>query len=60
MTLKRLRQVKFKGKAPLFSMSKPNLNPPFGAYGALKIMKNEIESRKLWPPKVEGVKIRML
>jgi hypothetical protein len=34
-------------------MSKENLNTPIGA---LKIIKNEIKMRKLWPPKVEGVK----
>jgi hypothetical protein len=35
---------------------KENLNPFIGASGALKIIKNGIELRKLWPLKVEGVK----
>jgi len=35
---------------------KQNLNPLIGAFGALKIVKTGIELRKLWPPKVEGVK----
>jgi hypothetical protein len=38
-------------------MSKQNLNP-IGAYGTLKIVKNEIKLRKLWPPKVEGARTK--
>jgi hypothetical protein len=34
-------------------MSKNNLNIPIGAFGALKIIKNEIKLKKLWPSKVE-------
>jgi hypothetical protein len=35
----------------------PNdLNPPIDASCALKVVKNQIEWRKLWPLKVEGVK----
>jgi hypothetical protein len=37
-------------------MSKKNLNIPIGTFGALKFFKIEIKMRKLWPPKVEGVK----
>jgi hypothetical protein len=37
-------------------MFKENLNAPIGTFGALKIIKNEVKMRKLWPPKVEGVK----
>jgi hypothetical protein len=32
------------------------LNPLIDAIGALKIIKNELELRKLWPLEVEGVK----
>ncbi len=35
---------------------KQNLNPSIGAFGALKIVKNGIKLKKLWPFKVEGVK----
>jgi hypothetical protein len=42
-----------KGRALLFLVSRKNLNLSFGA---LKIIKNEIELRKLCPPKIEGVK----
>jgi len=30
------------------------LNPPLGAYEALKIVKNGLEMRKLWPPQSRG------
>jgi len=30
--------------------------PQIGAYGALKIVKNGIELKKLWPFKIKGVK----
>jgi hypothetical protein len=33
-----------------------NLNPSYGTFGALKIVKNGIELKKLWPPKIEKVK----
>jgi len=33
-----------------------NLNPSYGTSGALKIVKNGIELKKLWPPKIEKVK----
>jgi hypothetical protein len=33
-----------------------NLNPSFGAFDALKIVKNETELKKLSPFKVKGVK----
>jgi len=55
-TFKHSRQVEPKRKALLFLMSKKNLNIPIGAFGALKFFKIEIKMRKLWPPKVEGVK----
>jgi hypothetical protein len=35
-------------------MSKQILNPPLGKSEALKIIKNGLEMRKLWPPKVGG------
>jgi hypothetical protein len=37
-------------------VSKQNLNPPIGAFGALRIVKNRLELRKLQPPKVEAIK----
>jgi len=36
---------------------KQNLNPSIGASRALRVIKNKMELRKLWPPKVKGVKI---
>jgi len=39
------------GRAPLFLVSKQNLTPPIGTFGALKIIKNKLELRKLQPPK---------
>jgi hypothetical protein len=38
-------------------MSNQLLNPPLGASKALKI-KNGLEMRKLWPPKVRGLIIQ--
>ncbi len=35
-----------KGRAKLFLVSKQNLNPPIGAFGALKFVKNRLELRK--------------
>jgi hypothetical protein len=49
-------QVESKGKAPLFMMSKINLNLPINAYGALKVINFIYFLRKVRPPKVEGVK----
>jgi len=37
-------------------VSEQNLNPPIGTFGAKKNIKNVIGLKKLWPPKVEGVK----
>jgi hypothetical protein len=37
-------------------MFKQNLKPPLGASNTLKIVENGLEMRKLWPPKVKGVK----
>jgi len=39
----------------LFLVSKKMWTLSIGAFGALKIVKNIIELRKLWAPKVEGV-----
>jgi hypothetical protein len=39
-----------------FWCSNKTWTPLIGTYGALKIIKNGIGLRKLWPPKVEGVK----
>jgi hypothetical protein len=44
--LKHLRHAKSKGRAPLFIVSKQNLNPPIGASRALKMVQNEIELKK--------------
>jgi hypothetical protein len=49
-------QARSKGRALLFLVSKQNLNPPIGAFGALKIVKNRLELRKLQPLKVEAIK----
>jgi len=37
-------------------VSKQNLNPPIGAFGALKIVKNRLELRKPQPLKAEAIK----
>jgi hypothetical protein len=37
-------------------VSKQNLNLSYCASSTLKIVKNVIELKKLWPPKIEGVK----
>jgi len=37
-------------------VSKQILNPPLGKSEALKIIKNGLEMKKLWPLKVGGVK----
>jgi hypothetical protein len=44
------------GRTLLLLVSKQNLNPPLGASNKLKIVENRLEMRKLWPPKVKGVK----
>jgi hypothetical protein len=36
---------------------KQNLTPPIGVSRALKIVKNGRELKKLWPPKIKGVKM---
>jgi len=44
-----------KGGALLFLISKQNLTPPpLGTSDTLIIVKNGLEMRKLWPPKVKG------
>ncbi len=55
-SLKCSRQAGSKGNALLFSVSKQNMNLSIGVSSALKIIKNILKLRKLWPPKVEGVK----
>jgi hypothetical protein len=37
-------------------VSKQNLSPPLGTSNTLKIVKNKLEMKKLWSPKVKGVK----
>jgi hypothetical protein len=44
------------GRALLFLVSKTNLNLPLDASNTLRIVENGLEMRKLWPPKVKGVK----
>jgi hypothetical protein len=48
------------GRTLLLLVSKQNLKPsswpPLGASNTLKIVENRLEMRKLWPPKVKGVK----
>jgi hypothetical protein len=45
------------GRALLLLVSKQNLKPPpLGASNTLKIVENKLEMRKLWAPKVKGVK----
>ncbi len=44
------------GRALLHLVSKANLKPPLGASNKLRIIENRLEMRKLWPPKVKGVK----
>jgi len=49
-----------RGGLPCFQCPKKNLDPYYCTTivicGTLKIVKNILELRKLWPPKVEGVK----
>ncbi len=42
------------GRVFLLLMSKQNLKP--SSSNTLRIVKNKLEMRKLWPPKVKGVK----
>jgi hypothetical protein len=49
-------QARSKGRVMFFLVSKQNRTPLIGTYSALKLIKNRIRLRKLWPPKVEGVK----
>ncbi len=44
------------GKALLLLMSMKNLKPLLGASNTLRLVKNKLKMRKLWPPKVKGVK----
>jgi hypothetical protein len=37
-------------------VSKQTWTPPIGASGTTKIIKNKIELKKLWPPKIEKIK----
>jgi hypothetical protein len=37
-------------------VSKKNLTSPIGTSSTLKIVKNILKLKKLWPPKVEGLK----
>jgi hypothetical protein len=45
-------------RARLYCFWCPNKTwtPPIDAFGALKIIKNILELRKFWPPKIKGVK----
>ncbi len=45
-----------RGGLHCFWCLKKNLKPSYCAFKALKIIKNEIKLKKLWPLKVEGVK----
>jgi len=36
--------------------AKQTWSPPLGASNTLRIVENKLEMRKLWPPKVKGVK----
>jgi hypothetical protein len=55
--LKAQGKLDFKGRAPLFLMSKQNLNPSYWHILHTKNqVKNTLELRKLHPPKVKGVK----
>ncbi len=45
-----------KGGIFCFWCLKQTGSPPLGASNTLRIVKNGLEMRKLWPPKVKGVK----
>ncbi len=42
----------------LFLVPNKTLSPPLGTSKKIRIVKNGLEMRKLWPPKVKGVKIQ--
>jgi hypothetical protein len=44
------------GKVLLLLVCKTNLKPLLGASNTLRIVENRLDTRKLWPPKVKGVK----
>jgi hypothetical protein len=44
------------GRALLLLVSKKTLSPALGASNTQKIVENRLEMRKLWPPKVKGVR----
>jgi hypothetical protein len=44
------------GEAPLFLVSKKNLNPSYWHLWGIKTHKKWNKLIKLWPPKLEGVK----
>ncbi len=44
-----------RGRLCCFQCPNKNWTHPIGIYGTVKIIKNRMELRKLWPPKVEGV-----
>jgi hypothetical protein len=44
------------GKVLLILVSKKNLSPPLRASNTIRIVKNGLEMRKLWSPKVKGVR----
>ncbi len=49
----KVNQVKEEGSI-VYDAQKETWTPLISAFGALKIIKNKIELKKLWPPKVEG------
>jgi len=44
-----------RGRLYCFQCLNKTWTHPIGLYGTLEIIKNGMELRKLWPPKVEGV-----
>jgi hypothetical protein len=57
-TLDAINALKYNSqrRALLILVSQQILKPPLGASTTLKIVENRLEMRKLWPPKVKGVK----
>jgi len=51
-----LNEGGIQGEGFVIYVVQKNRTPPIHAFDALKIIKNGIELRKLWPPKVKGVK----
>jgi hypothetical protein len=49
-------EARYKGRVIFFGVKKKTWTPFIGTYVALKIIKNRIGLRKLWPPKVGEVK----